>query len=121
MARILIVEDEADIGELYRLALEAAGHAVVGVYADPGTPLNERGRLPAPDLVILDERLGIHSGSEYLSKYRQAFPPGQCRSGLGQGCAGPGLRRGEAEAGDAPAPGREHLEAAEAAGGRFLG
>jgi DNA-binding response OmpR family regulator len=73
MAKILIVEDESDIGELYRLSLETAGHSIVGIYEDPVGPLRDAFTLPAPDLVIMDERLGVHSGSEFLSKYRLAF------------------------------------------------
>jgi DNA-binding response OmpR family regulator len=73
MAKILIVEDEPDIGELYRLSLEAAGHSIVAIYEDPAEPLKDVLTLPAPDLVIMDERMGVHTGSEYLTKYRVAF------------------------------------------------
>jgi len=73
MAKILIVEDEPDIGELYRLSLEAAGHSIVGLYADPARALDEATTLSAPDLVILDERLGDNSGSEFLYRFRAAF------------------------------------------------
>ena len=73
MANILIVEDEGDIAELYRLFLQSEGHTVVGVYADPNEALGEAGRRAAPDLVILDERLGGRSGSAYLPDFRAAF------------------------------------------------
>ena len=74
MAGILILEDEADLRELYRLSLEAAGHEILASTGDPEEPL----RLPAggrvPDLVILDERLGSSSGTAYLDRFRSAFP-----------------------------------------------
>jgi DNA-binding response OmpR family regulator len=74
MAAILIVEDEADLRELYRLALEAAGHVILGCTENPEEPLRSDPSPRAPDLVILDERLGSRSGSEYLARFRAAFP-----------------------------------------------
>lgn len=73
MASILIVEDEPDIAELYRLFLEAADHRVVGIYADPIEALSQAGLKGAPDLVIIDERLGARSGSSYLQSFRRIF------------------------------------------------
>lgn len=72
MARILILEDEDDIGELYRLTLEAQGHEVVGVYAEPEAAISEAAG--APELVIVDERLGLRSGTAWLPRLRRAFP-----------------------------------------------
>jgi DNA-binding response OmpR family regulator len=74
MANILIVEDEADIAELYRMFLESAGHIIVGTYGDPRDALERVGMLAAPDLVILDERLGARSGSSYHDSLREVFP-----------------------------------------------
>ncbi len=73
MPGILIVEDEADIAEVYRLTLEGAGYSILGIYADPAQALAEREKIGAPDLVILDERLGLKSGTEHLRQYREAF------------------------------------------------
>ncbi|MBV8878403.1 MAG: response regulator [Planctomycetaceae bacterium] len=73
MANILIVEDEADIAELYRLFLEGAGHRILGVYADPIEALAQQGRMRELDLVILDERLGVRSGSSFLRSFREIF------------------------------------------------
>lgn len=67
------MEDEADLRELYRLSLEAAGHRILGSTENPEEPLGDPD-LCAPDLVILDERLGIRYGTDYLSRYRSAFP-----------------------------------------------
>ena len=73
MPGILIVEDDADIAEVYRLTLEGAGYSILGIYADPARALAERDKIGAPDLVILDERLGLKSGTEHVRLYREAF------------------------------------------------
>lgn len=67
MARVVVVEDEADQAELYRLALEGAGHEVVVLdgFRDVPGPVN---------LVILDERLGGRSGSALIPRFREAWP-----------------------------------------------
>ena len=67
MARIVVIEDEADQAELYRMALEAAGHEVV---------LLDDVKSVAGDirLVILDERLGGRSGSALIPEIRGAWP-----------------------------------------------
>ena len=77
MAKILILEDEADLGELYRIVLEDLGHTVAGPFADPRDPLEEgrEHRLQGPiDLILLDERLGLLSGSTYIEQFRSVFP-----------------------------------------------
>ncbi len=73
MANILIVEDEIDIAELYRMFLESAGHRIVGIYADPVAALSGGATMDRPDLVILDERLGSRSGTDYLAEFRRTF------------------------------------------------
>ncbi|HEV3028032.1 MAG TPA: response regulator [Planctomycetota bacterium] len=77
MANILIFEDEADIAELYRLELEDRGHRVLGIYADPDEvlqPIDALQLVHAPDLILLDDRLGSLSGLKFLKKLRRAFP-----------------------------------------------
>jgi DNA-binding response OmpR family regulator len=73
MARILILEDESDLGELYRIVLGDLGHDVYGPFADPREPLwhAQGGQI---DLILLDERLGLLSGSAYIERFRSAFP-----------------------------------------------
>ncbi|HVR83984.1 MAG TPA: response regulator [Planctomycetota bacterium] len=73
MASIMIVEDEPDIAELYRLFLESESHQIVGIYSDPIEALAQVGLRGYPDLVILDERLGARSGSSYLRSFREIF------------------------------------------------
>ena len=72
MARILIVEDEVDQAELFRMALEGGGYEVVGAGADL-PPAGRPAREPV-DLVILDERLGAQSGTALIPRIRFQFP-----------------------------------------------
>jgi DNA-binding response OmpR family regulator len=73
MPGILIVEDEPDLAEIYRLTLEGAGYTILGIYADPAPALEASGQIETPDIIILDERLGMKSGTEELSRFRDAF------------------------------------------------
>ena len=75
MSRILIIEDETDQAELFRMALEGAGMEVIGTTDD----LRETETAPAgePDLVILDERLGGRSGVALIPRLRIAYPKTQ--------------------------------------------
>jgi DNA-binding response OmpR family regulator len=74
MARILILEDEVDLAELYRMALEAAGHEVLGIFDDPERVLALRAKSLDPDVIVLDERLRGQSGMSFLPGLRGAFP-----------------------------------------------
>jgi DNA-binding response OmpR family regulator len=73
MPGILIVEDEPDLAEVYRLTLEGAGYTILGIYADPAPALEDRAKIGTPDIIILDERLGLKSGTEELSRFRDAY------------------------------------------------
>ena len=74
MARILVIEDNTDLAELYRLSLEGAGHEVLGVFDEPEVALAWSDPGVPADLVILDERLGNRSGSTYVEPFRRVFP-----------------------------------------------
>jgi two-component system response regulator VanR len=77
VARILILEDEPDLADLYRLTLEGEGHEVVGIFEDPREPVrraSEHPGAPRPDLIIVDERLAGLSGTEHIPLLRAAFP-----------------------------------------------
>lgn len=71
LARILIVEDEIDQAELYRMALEHAGHEVVGAGGDLDLALRAGEK---PDLIILDERLRGRSGTAFIPTLRKTYP-----------------------------------------------
>lgn len=72
MAKILIIEDDLDQAELYRLALEHKGHRVVAIVSD--FPKDGSWEGEAPDLVILDVRLRGRSGKALIPALREAFP-----------------------------------------------
>jgi len=68
MARILVVEDEADIREILSYNLARAGHEIV--LADRGETALERLRESRPDLVLLDLMLPDISGLEVCRRLR---------------------------------------------------
>jgi DNA-binding response OmpR family regulator len=101
MGRILIFEDDVDIAELYRMELEDRGHQVLGIHADPEQILPaspEEARSMAPDILLLDDRLGSVSGVGFLPRFRKMFPgariliisadPDALHNGLAQGVDG---------------------------------
>jgi DNA-binding response OmpR family regulator len=69
MARILIVEDEPNLRDLYRLELEEMGHHVA-TCADGESALREA-REAIFDLVILDIKLPKREGTEVLHEIKK--------------------------------------------------
>ena len=70
--RILLVDDDAEIIESLRLALEAHGYTVlVARDGNQGLALSEREN---PDLVILDMMMPKRSGFLVLEKLRRSRP-----------------------------------------------
>ena len=67
-ATVLIVEDEADLGELMRYNLEAEGYRIVS--AESGDEAVERIRDGVPDLILLDWMLPGLSGIELMRRWR---------------------------------------------------
>ncbi len=66
MARILIVDDEANLRLLYRKELEEEGHEVLeAATAEEGIRAFERS---APDLVVLDIRMPGMNGLEAMAR-----------------------------------------------------
>ncbi len=66
MARILIVDDEANLRLLYRKELEEEGHEVVeAATAEEGIHAFERS---APDIVVLDIRMPGMNGLEAMAR-----------------------------------------------------
>ncbi|HUP86453.1 MAG TPA: response regulator transcription factor [Acidimicrobiales bacterium] len=68
-AKVLVVEDEADISQLVAGTLESEGFAVVR--AMNGMEAMERLEKDRPDLVILDVMMPVISGLEVLQHIRQ--------------------------------------------------
>ncbi|MFT4212592.1 MAG: response regulator [Microbacterium sp.] len=68
MARILVVEDDADVAELIRFRLTASGHLVL--VASDGEEGIVAARVDAPDLVILDWMMPRKNGIEVCTELR---------------------------------------------------
>src|SRR5258708_25889 len=68
MARILLIDDDADLSHLLQLALEEHGHGVECLErAEGGLELVQTGRF---DVVLLDYRMPGMSGIEFLAALR---------------------------------------------------
>ncbi|WP_432574609.1 response regulator [Kineococcus sp. SYSU DK005] len=69
MAKVLVVEDDADIRTLLDLRLRAAGHRVVGADSAPAAlaVMAERG---APDVLVSDVSLPGTTGLELVRQLR---------------------------------------------------
>lgn len=65
---VMLLDDDADISEMYRLGLEAAGLRVI-VAADPAGFFDALAT-QVPDAVVLDWRLPGMDGSEVLQQLR---------------------------------------------------
>ena len=70
MARILVVDDEENIGRSLKLILEREGHEVVTVL----TASASRSVAGDPDLVLLDVRLPDGNGVDLLRERKQRWP-----------------------------------------------
>jgi two-component system, response regulator, stage 0 sporulation protein F len=72
MATILIVDDEVNVRKLYEKELEDQGYRVVTA-ASGGEALHLIAE-SAPDLVILDIKLGIENGLDVLRRMKEIRP-----------------------------------------------
>ena len=68
MARILIVEDEANIIKLISIRLERLGHSISS--ADDGVTALDLARTITPDLILLDVMLPILNGFQVLQQLK---------------------------------------------------
>jgi len=66
--RVLLIEDDEDLAEMYRLRLAADGYAVV--IAPDGEDGVAAARSQAPDLIFLDVRLPRLDGVQVLERLR---------------------------------------------------
>lgn len=67
MARILIVEDDRDLNNAYRIILENEGHEIAVAY--DGQEALDVLKHFSPDLILLDLLMPIMGGLEFLQKY----------------------------------------------------
>ena len=72
MSRILVIDDEAALGENIQRMLRLPGTAV-SVYVDPARGLAEALANP-PDMVLLDVRMPGMSGEEVFARLHEAHP-----------------------------------------------
>ena len=69
MARILIVDDDADLVQILTKALESHGHELASA-GDPRSGL-ERARQFTPDLIILDYHMPGETGAHLFESFRR--------------------------------------------------
>lgn len=73
--KILIIDDERTIREIFSLLLEEAGYSVQ--VARDGAEGLKKAQVSAPDVVLLDMNLPDLSGIELLPKIKEAIPVGE--------------------------------------------
>ena len=71
--RVLVVEDDETLREIYALKLEMAGFEVET--AGDGVEALERVRLAAPDLIILDMMMPRLDGLQFMRRYARLRLP----------------------------------------------
>jgi DNA-binding response OmpR family regulator len=71
MGKIMIVEDDVYLSELYRMVLEHAGFEIIGSASNgvKALALLENGKV-TPDLVIMDYRMPMKNGLETAREMR---------------------------------------------------
>lgn len=67
MANILIVEDDRDLNNAYRIILENEGHSVEAAYN--GQEALDKLKKFSPDLILLDLLMPLMGGLEFLQHY----------------------------------------------------
>jgi DNA-binding NarL/FixJ family response regulator len=71
--RLFLCDDNAQYRSLARLALEKAGHEIVGEAGDGRQAIDEAPGL-SPDVLLLDLNMPMMSGFEALPRLRAALP-----------------------------------------------
>lgn len=67
MANILVVEDDKDLNNAYKVILESEGHAVEAAFN--GQEALKKLKTFTPDLILLDLLMPIMGGLEFLQHY----------------------------------------------------
>lgn len=70
MAKVLIVEDEAMLNDAYKIIMERQGHKVTQVYN--GQEAIDSINKDEPDLILLDLRMPVMDGVEFLDTLKPA-------------------------------------------------
>ena len=71
MPKVLLVEDEPSLSEMYKMALENGPLAGSVFYAFTGEEAFKKAKEEKPDLILLDMLLGETSGIDVLKNIRQ--------------------------------------------------
>src|ERR1019366_2953527 len=71
MANILVVEDDSDLNEAYRLILERENHKVKAVYNGHEALLQLKSF--KPELILLDLLMPVKSGIDFLKEYNKVY------------------------------------------------
>ncbi len=66
---VVLVEDDLDVAQMYRLGLETAGFKVT--IAESGSDLFGSLNGQAPDLIVLDYQLPVNNGAQVLERIRR--------------------------------------------------
>ena len=74
MIRVLLVDDENDLREIFRLVLELHGAFEVVAEAADGQRAIELAEQEQPDLVLLDLRMPVMDGLEALPRILESAP-----------------------------------------------
>lgn len=73
MAKILIVEDNETLNEVYKFILEQEGHEVTAVFN--GAEGLKAVKNMIPDLILLDMLMPVMGGIEFLKKFNPSKHP----------------------------------------------
>jgi two-component system secretion response regulator SsrB len=71
--RLFLCDDNPQYRQLARIALETAGHEIVGEAGD-GREVLDRAPEAAPDIVLLDLNMPVMNGLEALPRLRETLP-----------------------------------------------
>ncbi len=73
-AKVLIVEDDTDLNSAYRLILSSAGHNIMSAEngRDALDVIKKEGE---PDIILLDLRMPVMDGIEFLKNYHAPKHP----------------------------------------------
>lgn len=72
--RVLVVDDDADLRFLLRMALDRAGQSIVVAEATNGREAIDAAAEHSPDVIVLDQSMPVMTGLEAIPELREAAP-----------------------------------------------
>ena len=85
MAKILVVEDDKDLNNAYKIILKHEGHEVVGVF--DGKEALDKIKDFSPDLILLDLLMPVMGGLEFLQNWQKTGSCSGCARWPGRWCS----------------------------------